>query len=110
MGMMATHSNNRLLEPEYQELRRAGGAWLREIRERCGLSQRDLASLLNLEYYTFISAIENGRGRIPPDRYVDWADALGVPAKDFVRQLLKYYDPVTHDILFPSKLTDALGA
>ena len=31
-----------------------------------------------MNFYTFISQLESGRGRIPPDRYKVWADALNV--------------------------------
>ena len=51
-------------------------------------------------YYTFISQLESGRGRIPPDRYLVWAEVLGVEPKFFVRNLLRSYDPVTYSILF----------
>src|SRR6201987_5379954 len=85
---------------DVQELRREGGKWLKEQRERAGLSQRQLAEQVGAEYYTFISQLETGRGRIPPDRYLVWAEALGVPPRDFVRTLMSYYDPVTYDIIF----------
>lgn len=61
---------------ETKELRRLGGRWLKERRERAGLSQRQLAEILGVEYYTFISQIETGHGRIPPDRYAAWAEAI----------------------------------
>lgn len=96
---MYTHSQQRS-DPAVQELRRAAGNWLRSLREKRGLSQRDLAKLVGAEYYTFISQLETGRGRIPPDRYRLWAAALEVDAAEFVRTLLRYYDPVTYDILF----------
>lgn len=85
---------------ETQELRRSAGRWLRVLREERGLSQRELAEQVGAEYYSFISQLETGRGRIPPDRYRVWAEALGVPASEFVRTLMQYYDPVTHSILF----------
>lgn len=81
-------------------LRKQAGKWLKELREAQGLSQRQLADLVSIDYYTFISQIESGRGRIPPNRYTIWAEALGLPAKAFVRELMRYYDPVTHEILF----------
>jgi len=87
---------------ETTELRHAVGVWLKELREASGLSQRDLANRLDLEYYTFISQLENGRGRIPANRYRDWAQALNVDEKTFVKRLLSYYDPVTYEILFQS--------
>lgn len=96
---MYTHAQ-KLKDPEVLELRRAGGLWLRELREKRGLSQRQLAELIGADYYTFISQLETGRGRIPPDRYVVWAEALGVKANDFVKHLMRFYDPVTYEILF----------
>lgn len=96
---MYSNPQNRT-DPDVQDLRRTAGAWLRDLREKQGLSQRQLAQRVGAEYYTFISQLETGRGRIPPDRYKDWAGALDVPADEFVRNLMKYYDPITYGILF----------
>lgn len=85
---------------DVQDLRRDGGYWLKQQRERAGLSQRQLAERVGAEYYTFVSQLETGRGRIPPDRYRVWAEALGWKPRDFVREILRFYDPVTHEILF----------
>lgn len=85
---------------EVRDLRVAGGMWLKELREKASLSQRDLAREVNIGYYTFISQLENGRGRLPPDRYETWAKALKVDPRDFTRELMRYYDPITHRILF----------
>lgn len=82
------------------ELRKEGGAWLKSLREARGLSQRKLADLIGTDYYTFISQLETGRGRIPPDRYVAWAEALGVEPREFVKNVLQFYDPITYEILF----------
>lgn len=84
-----------------KRLRREGGVWLKGLRERAKLSQRGLAERVGADYYTFISQLENGRGRIPPDRYQAWAEALGLEPRQFVRDLMRFYDPVTHAILFP---------
>ena len=73
------------------------------MREKQGLSQRDLAKKVGAEYYTFISQLELGRGRIPPDRYLVWARALSVEPREFVQTLMSYYDPVTFDIIFGDK-------
>jgi transcriptional regulator with XRE-family HTH domain len=82
------------------ELRQEAGRWLKELREARGLSQRGLAGRVGADYYTFISQLESGRGRIPPDRYLVWATALGVEPRLFVRTLMRFYDPVTHSIVF----------
>lgn len=86
--------------PEVQDLRREGGRWLKEVREAAGLSQRQLAAKVGADYYTFISQLETGRGRIPPDRYRDWAQALMLNERTFVRELMRFYDPITYEILF----------
>jgi transcriptional regulator with XRE-family HTH domain len=83
-----------------QRLRSKAGSWLRELREKRGLSQRELAQRVGAEYYTFISQLEHGRGRIPPDRYLAWAEALGVNPRGFVRALMSFYDPLTYNIIF----------
>jgi transcriptional regulator with XRE-family HTH domain len=90
----------KLATEEVQVLRREGGRYLRELREARGLSQRQLATLLHLDFYTFVSQIETGRGRIPPDSYRIWAEALGIEPRELVRNLMRYYDPVTFNILF----------
>jgi transcriptional regulator with XRE-family HTH domain len=80
------------------------------LREGQRLSQRDLAEKVGLEYYTFVSQIESGRGRVPPDRYREWATALNVDARVFVTRLLAYYDPSTYEILFGGSETVAISA
>lgn len=85
---------------DVQKLRKDAGKWLRDMRERTGLTQRQLADLVGVEYYTFISQLEVGRGRIPPDRYERWAAALHMPPAVFVKQLMRYYDPETYRLLF----------
>jgi transcriptional regulator with XRE-family HTH domain len=107
MGNAVYTNAQRRADPEVQELRRTAGVWLRDLREKRGLSQRQLAHLVGAEYYTFISQLETGRGRIPPDRYRGWAAALGVDARTFVQTLLRYYDPVTHAILFEDEKTSS---
>lgn len=82
------------------ELRREAGRWLKECREARGLTQRELAEKVGTDYYTFISQLETGRGRIPPDKYKAWAKALGISPRDLVIALLPYYDPITYEILF----------
>jgi transcriptional regulator with XRE-family HTH domain len=83
-----------------RELRSEAGRWLRELREKRGLSQRQLAARVGAEPYTLISQLEHGRGRIPPERYLVWAHALGVDPRKFVQALMPYYDPVTYSIIF----------
>ena len=95
-----TLPKNKVSPSETEELRMAAGVWLQEIRKAAGLKQRDLASALDFEYYTFVSQLENGRGRIPQAKYRGWARAVGMDEKVFAKKLLSFYDPVFYDILF----------
>jgi transcriptional regulator with XRE-family HTH domain len=75
--------------------RNQAGDWLCQLREERGLSQRELADKVGAEYYSFISQLEHGRGRIPLDRYAAFAQALGVDKREFFRVLTSYYQPIT---------------
>jgi transcriptional regulator with XRE-family HTH domain len=88
---------------EAKQLRKQAGTWLKELRAQAGLSQVELAQRLDLKYYTFISQVENGFGRVPTDSMEAWAAALGVKPADFARELLSYYDPELHRLLFGNK-------
>lgn len=76
-----------------KELRRKLGRWLKSRREERGLTQADLALELNLRYYSFVSQVENGIGRIPQDLYAPWADALQVEAEEFGWTVLSHLEP-----------------
>ena len=85
------------------ESRKKAGAWLQARRKAAGLSQIELAQKLGLKYYTFISQVENGFGRVPTDSMAAWARALGVAPGAFARQLLAFYEPELHRLLFEEK-------
>ena len=85
---------------DVHKLRREAGKWLKELRESRNLTQRQLAEQVGIDYYTFISQLEVGRGRIPPDRYERWAEALGIEPAEFVKKLMRFYDPETYRLLF----------
>lgn len=74
-------------------LRRALGAWLKARREEAGFTQADLAERLGLKYYSFISQVENGIGRIPQDVYAPWADALGIERRAFALTVIEHLEP-----------------
>lgn len=81
-------------------LRHEAGKWLRALREKAGISQRELAKRVGIEYYTFISQIEAGRGRIPPGQIRMWAEVLGVMPRRFAIEMMRYYDPHNYDTIF----------
>jgi transcriptional regulator with XRE-family HTH domain len=100
MAKEASAKSLRGREGESDSLKKNAGSWLRERRQKAGLSQVDLANRLGLKYYTFISQIENGYGRVPSHSMVDWARALGIRPSTFARSLLMYYDPMLYRALF----------
>jgi transcriptional regulator with XRE-family HTH domain len=85
------------------ELRKRAGSWLKARRKAAGLSQIELAQRLGLKYYTFISQVENGFGRVPSDSMEAWARALGVSPRHFARALIAFYEPELHRLLFEVK-------
>lgn len=85
---------------EAKRLRKLGGRWLANLRKRAGLTQRELAVKCGIAYYTFISQLEQGSGRVPPDLYDTWSRAVGVDGPAFTRKLLAFYDPHTYQALF----------
>jgi transcriptional regulator with XRE-family HTH domain len=88
--------------PVTRTLRVAAGQWLKGLREARGLTQRALAEQVNLRYYTFVSQIEGGYGKIPSEQYPAWADAFGLDHREFAKQLIYYYDPILYRMLFGS--------
>ena len=85
---------------ESEAARKRAGLLLKKWRQNAGLTQRELAPMVDQAYYTFISQVEGGATRVPPRDYKLWAKALGLDAKDMVTQLLEHYDPYTYKILF----------
>lgn len=83
-----------------KELRRQAGQWLKEAREAAGLTQAQLAERVGLRYYTFVSQVEGGLGRVPVDVQGAWAEALSLESREFARRLLGYYEPELHRLLF----------
>jgi transcriptional regulator with XRE-family HTH domain len=81
-------------------LRRQAGRWLKEGRETAGLTQAELAERVGLRYYTFVSQVENGLGRVPIESQGAWAQAIGAEPADFARVLLSYYEPELFRLLF----------
>ena len=100
---MARHIEFANKAVEAKELRRRAGPWLKELRARAGLSHIELAERLGLKYYTFVSQVENGFGRVPTESMEAWARALAVEPSAFARRLLSCYDPELHRLLFEVK-------
>lgn len=83
-----------------KSLRREAGRWLKAAREAAGLTQAELAEKTGLRYYTFVSQVENGLGRVPIEAQAIWAQSLGLDPTQFARTLLRYYEPELYRLLF----------
>jgi transcriptional regulator with XRE-family HTH domain len=81
-------------------LRQQAGRWLKQAREAAGLTQAELAERVGLRYYTFVSQVESGLGRLPIETQGAWAQALGLDPGDFARTLLAWYEPELYRLLF----------
>ena len=81
-------------------LRRQAGRWLKTAREAAGLTQAELAEQVGLRYYTFVSQVESGLGRLPIETQGAWATALGLNPGEFARTLLRFYEPELFRLLF----------
>ncbi len=81
-------------------LRQQAGRWLKASREAAGLTQAELADRVGLRYYTFVSQVESGLGRLPIETQGAWAQALGEDPTEFARTLLRYYEPELYRLLF----------
>jgi len=110
MTKMKTHSSYYdLTKDETSKLRQEAGEYVKELRLKVGLTQRELAQQLGLEYYTFISQLETGHGRVPPYLYCAYAKALETDAKELALTLLSKYDPWSHAAITVGKHPKGLG-
>lgn len=73
---------------------------IRTARQEAGLTQAELAEKVGLRYYTFVSQVESGLGRLPIETQGAWAEALGLVPGDFAKTLLRYYEPELYRLLF----------
>ena len=81
------------------------GAYIKSLRlaRDPKIKQRALADKLKLFYYTFISQVETGTTRVPPENLSDWAKVLGAEPKEFAKKLLSFYDRHTFRAIFGTK-------
>ncbi|MEQ8193741.1 MAG: helix-turn-helix transcriptional regulator [Rhodospirillales bacterium] len=93
-------NQDELKKSKKRALRKEGGKYLTRLRKDAGLTQRELAEKIGLEYYTFISQVESGQGRLQASLYESAATAFGIEPKEFVKNMLMYYEPDTYDALF----------
>jgi transcriptional regulator with XRE-family HTH domain len=76
------------------------GQYIKNLRQTQGMAQADLARVLGMKHASAVSAIEVGRNTVPPERYLEFSEALDVPPKDFIKEVLLRTNPWAHVMLF----------
>jgi len=79
--------------------RKQTGKYLRNLREKAGLTQQDVAISVDMKYYTFISQIENGSASLQIYYWEVYALTMGVPVTEFARKMIKLSDPELYRLL-----------
>ena len=80
--------------------RKQAGTWLKRLRGEAGLTQLELANRLGIKYYAFVSQVETGFSRVPPEKMEVWAKTLDVDPSYFAKQLISFYEPELHRLLY----------
>ena len=94
---------------EARILRAYAGDFVKQLRIEAGMTQRDLAEKLELKHYTFISQLECGQGRLPPNLTIKAAQALGQDVSEFAMKMLSFYDPHTHTAITYKERSEKYG-
>jgi len=81
-------------------LRRRFGGWLKSVREQAGLTQLDVAAILDYAYPTTISQVERGASALPPGELARWAEAIHAPPKKVAEMYLYYIEPFLYTALY----------
>ena len=94
--MSPTNDNNSDAD-DIKNLRKEGrlkaGRYLKQMREISGKTQREIAIAVGFQYYTFVSQIEGGHGKLPYDTWATYASVLGVTPASFANKLVECYTP-----------------
>lgn len=90
-------------EPDEKTLeahRRArAGAWLRDRRERLGLTQREMAARVGYRYHAYLSQLESGKVRLATHEIDAWSRALALDPRTMAQVYLALYEPDLFDRL-----------
>ena len=96
MNVQKKNGNGNRVSKTTKERRKRLGQIIKEQRSVQGLTQAQFASLVNQEYFTFISQVEQGHVRIPPHDTELWARILGVDTKAFAQECVKAYESLEY--------------
>lgn len=81
-------------------MRKRFGSWLKEAREATGLTQLDVATILDYAYHTTVSQIERGVSALPPAEIALYAEAIRVNPKKLAETYLYYIEPYVYAAIY----------
>lgn len=79
--------------------RRKAGVYLKQCREVAGLTQKEIATKCGFEYYTFISQLEGGHGKLPAEYWSVYAKAVDQDVQTFATRLFECYEPIVSKLV-----------
>ena len=85
------------LSAEARGRQRAGGAYLRDLRESQQITRAELAEHLLSVTEAFVTDVEAGHLRLPAEEMGRWALGLGVRRDEMADALGRLYDPLPFD-------------
>lgn len=88
------------LDRSSEVLRGRFGAWLKAKREEAGLTQLDVAVVLDYAYSVAVSQIERGATALPAHDLKLWAKALRINQKEFGKQYAYHCHPFLYECLW----------
>lgn len=85
------------------------GLTLRRLRLARDMTQKELSDAAGFRYYTWISQIEIGKGKLASENIRPYAQALGVDPAWLARQIIRAYDPELYRLLCVDKPVTPAG-
>ena len=82
------------------------GSYIRDLRGEAGMSQKALGAAVGLTG-DMISKVENGVAGFPSRHAPEFAQALGVDARQFARTIFSYIEPWLFVMIYPKVGIDA---
>jgi DNA-binding XRE family transcriptional regulator len=89
-----------LSEERIESNKKGLGKVIKEHRAKVGMTQKDLAAVLDIEYYTMVSQMELGYMSIPPSLWGKLARALDMDKHVWALRCLHTYQPDVFKALF----------
>lgn len=81
-------------------MRKRFGAYMKERREEIGLTQLDVAALVDYGYPAMVSQIERGGSSLPPHDLRLWAEVLRLEPATLAQKWLYFNEPDVYHALY----------